>query len=258
MMSPVHGSGAVAPANRSVAPGCAMPADPAHPPRGPDDRAPYPPIGRPSAPGVGGDPGRITHRKDEWHQGPSEDDEQGELIGVVEVLAVQPVAEIASPVVIGRGEKDGPAQRRLEGRLESGGRGVGLDNVVRTVDLFIADDLCCHVFIADLLELDGRDVLLFVFGEGDAKDEDMGLTLDLLDDAHVVDLVIAVEIQVVDLAVGVVDRLFEGLEALRRAERIEGPREIEVVSRPLLLIVLLIVLGSDVGGNREQQEAHQQ
>jgi hypothetical protein len=138
-------------------------------------------------------------------------------------------------------------------RLPVGRRGVvGFEDDIRTVDIFIPNDLRSHIFFADLLELDGGNVLVFLLGHGDAENEHVGLVLDLFDDAHIVDLVVFVEVQIVDLTIGVVDRLLERLEALCLAEGVEGSREIEVVPRHLFFLLLL---GTDMSRNREQQEA---
>ncbi len=60
----------------------------------------------------------------------------------------------------------------------------------------------------------------------------MGVTLDLLDDADVVDLVVRVQIEVVDLVGLVVELVLEILHTGRLLEQGGDPIEVEVFNRP--------------------------
>lgn len=81
----------------------------------------------------------------------------------------------------------------------------GLDDIVLTIYILVTDNLDGHLILCILLDIDSRNVLEDILGQYGLEDDHALATLAYLDDADIVDLAVAIEVEVAEGLIGLVE-----------------------------------------------------
>lgn len=142
-----------------------------------------------------------------------------ERIAVVPVVVIRPdgvripPARVVTPVPRRRvGVPVGSPEPVVDDRLVDID---GLDDIVRPVDILIADYLHGYFLRLVFLHIDGSHILIDVFGEDGLQDDKPFAAFAHFHYTDIVDLPVAVEVEVAECRVGVVEQLLKLLEVFR-------------------------------------------
>lgn len=106
----------------------------------------------------------------------------------------------------------------------------GLDDVVGAIDVLVADDLHCNALcLWVFLHIDRGYVLIDVLCQHGLDDNEVAAAVGSLDDTEVVHLSVAVEVEVGEGRVGVVEHLFELFEVFGLPEQRSHRLQVEVL-----------------------------
>ena len=102
-----------------------------------------------------------------------------------------------------------------------------LNNIVGSIDIFIANNLYGDFVRLVFLHIDGGNILVDVLGKDGLEDDKARFALAYLHHADVVNLAVAVEVEVAESGVGVVEQLLKILQVLRLCEEFRHHFEVQ-------------------------------
>lgn len=106
----------------------------------------------------------------------------------------------------------------------------GLDDVVGAIDVLVTDDLHCNALcLRVFLYIDRSNILIDVLCQHGLDDHEVACVVGSLDDTEVVHLSVAVEVEVGEGRVGVVEHLFELFEVFGLPEQRSHRLQVEVL-----------------------------
>ncbi len=109
------------------------------------------------------------------------------------------------------------------------------DDRFNPIDIGIADDLQHRSPIFEFLQFDHRDVLVLRCRNNGLQDKDVHIPFIAVDHAYIVDVSIAIQVEVVNLGLGIVQHSLELLGRTRFLKKFESSLQAEVVARYLCL-----------------------
>ena len=117
----------------------------------------------------------------------------------------------------------------------------GFNDVVSSVKRLIADELYLYRSVAELLHGEDCHILVFVAVEGCTQHYVVNIAVDIVGDSQVINHVVAVEVEVVDPGVLVVEISLEGFESLRLLEKLHHCVEIQIVTRETQVFLRIVL-----------------
>jgi hypothetical protein len=123
-------------------------------------------------------------------------------------------------------------------------RGLGVDrlnDVIWTVEGLVPDQLDLYRSVPQLLNHEHSYILLIVAVQLSAKDDGVYLSLGIIGNRDVIDVVVAVQVQVVDHGLLVVQAPFECFQCLGFLEQVHHGIQVQVVSRQTQVFIRVIL-----------------
>jgi hypothetical protein len=114
----------------------------------------------------------------------------------------------------------------------------GLDDRFNAVNIFVADDLQHRFSIGLLLELDDSHILIFRFGNHGLQHKRVDVAFIPVEHADIIDISIAVEVQVVYFRIRVIQPLLKIFRRRGLLEQLKRPLQAEIIPGNLRICVL--------------------
>jgi len=154
--------------------------------------------------------------------------ETAAVVMMVEVMAVVPICPIMNgmprvpptrPITPVPRRTPAHPIRSPEPIIDNGSIDIhGLNDIILAIYILVTDNLYGYVIGFVFFHVDGRNVLIDVFGEHGLQHYQMFVAVGCFNDANIIDVTVAVEIQIDKSGIRIVEPLFEILQVFGLAE----------------------------------------